>query len=76
MGIWLSRMLSYFGDREARILVLGLDAAGKTTILCASSQHAQMGLHGTRNSMRIIAKTNSRVANACWLSSGVLSPSL
>jgi hypothetical protein len=34
MGIWLSRMLSYFGDREARILVLGLDNAGKTTILC------------------------------------------
>lgn len=33
MGIWLSRMLSYFGDQEARILVLGLDNAGKTTIL-------------------------------------------
>jgi hypothetical protein len=34
MGIWLSRMLSYFGEKEARILVLGLDNAGKTTILC------------------------------------------
>jgi hypothetical protein len=34
MGIWMSRLLSYFGDREARILVLGLDNAGKTTILC------------------------------------------
>ena len=34
MGIWMSKMLSYFGDREARILVLGLDNAGKTTILC------------------------------------------
>eukprot|EP00197_Chlamydomonas_leiostraca_P008015 CAMPEP_0202866084 /NCGR_PEP_ID=MMETSP1391-20130828/7195_1 /ASSEMBLY_ACC=CAM_ASM_000867 /TAXON_ID=1034604 /ORGANISM="Chlamydomonas leiostraca, Strain SAG 11-49" /LENGTH=199 /DNA_ID=CAMNT_0049546001 /DNA_START=29 /DNA_END=626 /DNA_ORIENTATION=- len=33
MGIWMSRLLSYFGDREARILVLGLDNAGKTTIL-------------------------------------------
>uniref|UniRef100_A0A7S3VGK6 Uncharacterized protein n=1 Tax=Dunaliella tertiolecta TaxID=3047 RepID=A0A7S3VGK6_DUNTE len=33
MGLWLSRMLSWFGDREARILVLGLDNAGKTTIL-------------------------------------------
>lgn len=34
MGIWLSRMLSFFGEKEARILVLGLDNAGKTTILC------------------------------------------
>ncbi|KAL6762000.1 ARF-like small GTPase [Haematococcus lacustris] len=33
MGIWMSRLMSYFGDREARILVLGLDNAGKTTIL-------------------------------------------
>jgi len=35
MGLWMSRLLSLFGDREARILVLGLDNAGKTTILCA-----------------------------------------
>ena len=34
MGIWISRLMSIFGDREARILVLGLDNAGKTTILC------------------------------------------
>ena len=34
MGLWLSRLLNVFGDREARILVLGLDNAGKTTILC------------------------------------------
>eukprot|EP00803_Ostreobium_quekettii_P011219 evm.model.scf_1791.4 EVM.evm.TU.scf_1791.4 scf_1791:24638-26871(+) len=33
MGVWVSRMMSLFGDREARILVLGLDNAGKTTIL-------------------------------------------
>lgn len=33
MGLWLSRLLSFFGDKEARILVLGLDNAGKTTIL-------------------------------------------
>ncbi len=34
MGLWMSRLLSMFGDKEARILVLGLDNAGKTTILC------------------------------------------
>ncbi|KAJ7551695.1 hypothetical protein O6H91_06G025100 [Diphasiastrum complanatum] len=34
MGMLFSRLLaSWFGDREARILVLGLDNAGKTTIL-------------------------------------------
>ncbi|EFN58139.1 hypothetical protein CHLNCDRAFT_20429 [Chlorella variabilis] len=32
-GLWFSRLLSLFGDKEARILVLGLDNAGKTTIL-------------------------------------------
>lgn len=34
MGLWFSRLAAYFGEREARILVLGLDNAGKTTILC------------------------------------------
>ena len=33
MGLIFSRLLSVFGEREARILVLGLDNAGKTTIL-------------------------------------------
>jgi ADP-ribosylation factor-like protein 1 len=33
MGVLMSRMMAAFGDKEARILVLGLDNAGKTTIL-------------------------------------------
>merc|ERR1711977_334466 len=33
MGFWFSKFLQLFGEKEARILVLGLDNAGKTTIL-------------------------------------------
>ena len=35
MGMWFSRLFSgLIGEQEYRILVLGLDNAGKTTILC------------------------------------------
>lgn len=30
MGLWISKLWSLFGDQEARILVLGLDNAGKS----------------------------------------------
>lgn len=36
MGMWFSSLFSrLFGSKEVRILILGLDNAGKTTILCA-----------------------------------------
>ena len=38
MGLWMSKLLALFGEKEARILVLGLDNAGKTTILCEQYQ--------------------------------------
>ncbi len=41
MGIFLSRLFqSLFGSKEVRILILGLDNAGKTTILCTASNYA------------------------------------
>lgn len=33
MGLWISRLMARFGEREERILMLGLDAAGKTTVV-------------------------------------------
>jgi GTPase SAR1 family protein len=33
MGAYITNLLSSFSDMKAKILMLGLDAAGKTTVL-------------------------------------------
>lgn len=60
MGMWFSSLLSYFGEKEARILVLGLDNAGKTTILCAPPRlpplsQLPLGLPNTRPTPQHVA---------------------
>lgn len=42
MGLWMSKLVALFGEKEARILVLGLDNAGKTTILCEQPTNASL----------------------------------
>ena len=34
MGLAISKLFAYFFQKEKHILMLGLDAVGKTTILC------------------------------------------
>jgi ADP-ribosylation factor-like protein 1 len=49
MGVWFSQLLNVFGDREARILVLGLDNAGAPVQLrheqCYCSSESQIITH-------------------------------
>lgn len=79
MGLWWSRLVSLFGDQEARILVLGLDNAGKTTILCA---HPRLSLPmppprgaGQAGQLRVDSDATRRVQTACkWARSSLPSP--
>jgi hypothetical protein len=51
MGVWFSQLLNIFGDREARILVLGLDNAGASLLLPCYA--ASTGIRGDMNSQTV-----------------------
>ena len=77
-GLWFSSLLSLFGDKEARILVLGLDNAGKTTILCEWEQgEGRRAAVGTRvlqqasGTLACVAAGVQRLEPAAWQARGL-----
>ena len=65
MGNLLARVLASFSDVKAKVLMLGLDAAGKTTILYKlklNEEDMQILLHGRVLSSNILSSNHLRLA--------------
>jgi ABC-type hemin transport system ATPase subunit len=74
MGILMSRLFdSIFGSKEVRILILGLDNAGKTTILYRlqnESDEAVQTIPTIGFNVETLQYKNIKVSRACVLIAG------